>query len=149
MLLSSQFHNMNPIKANSLILAELDLLIFPTWLHNLRWKKLLITLAFLFSALHCRLVTHLFIPTIHLSPVSSSSISLSLKKFSFRRVFPCVHFPRLNLILFYFQTLFLSQLWQLWGKYKKLHGIKCNLHYFSVLLGICNNSWFCITCVCN
>lgn len=141
---------MNLIKTNSLVLARLDRLIFPAILHNLRWKKLVITLAFYFSTLCCRLITHLFILTIHLLLVSPSSISLSSKKkFSFRWVFPCVHFPRLNLILFYFQTLFLSQLWQLLGKYKKLHGIKCNLHYFSILLGIRNTSWFCITCGCN
>lgn len=57
---------MNPIKPNSLILAKLDLLIFPAWLHNLRWKKLVITLAFPYSTLQCRLVTHLFILTSHL-----------------------------------------------------------------------------------
>lgn len=71
---------MNPTKTNTLVLAKLDLLIFPAWLHNLRWKKVVIALAFPFSTLHCRLVTHLFILTIHLSPVSSSSISFSSKK---------------------------------------------------------------------
>lgn len=71
---------MNPIKTNTLILAKLHLLVFPAWLHNLGWKKVVITSAFHFSTLHCRLVTHLFILTIHLSPVSSSSISFSSKK---------------------------------------------------------------------
>lgn len=58
---------MNPTNTYSLILAKCVLLIFPAELHKLRCKKLVITLAFPFSTLHCRVIIHLFILTIHLS----------------------------------------------------------------------------------